>query len=372
MLYYIDKSCAQLLNAGDEEAVEFLEQLILHRKKCKNFVIADRGVLRELGKSEKLSSVVRAYCRILENRSSEFRMILAKSRKYYKVVSECKGDRVTEQNGQVIIQLSVKEGNQADFTDRCILLAESTDDIEFYKQIGRYYLEKSSISRMNLSVEEMIGGGDTTGTRLEHLIEEGQRQCLCILDSDKTYFGADCGSTLQKARDVMTAKGTENVELYPLFVHEIENLIPVGLLDKICANMPDTRPGIAFLKFLLEKDASQSSPVFYFDYKKGIPKDRYILKDSSKKDSVKKFRRLEGYRNYWKKYIEAYGVKMEETVSEPVIPGVCEKVLKHAVRYLKERCCQETGIEDSYIHTVWMELGAVIAAWGCTGNRIAA
>lgn len=213
MLYYIDKSCVNLLKSGDEDAVEFLDQLILHRKKCKNLVIADRGVLHELSRSQQLSSVVRSYCRILENRSSEFKIILAKSRKYYKVVSAHEGDRVVEQNGQVIIHLSLKEGNQADFTDRCILLAESTDDIEFYKQAGKQYLEKCCMKQMKLSFEEMIGGGDTTSTRLEYLIEEGRRQCLCILDSDKKYSGADCGLTLQKAMDIISRKGTEHVEL---------------------------------------------------------------------------------------------------------------------------------------------------------------
>lgn len=374
MLYYIDKSCAELLDLGDADAIEFLEQLILHRKKCKNLVIAERSVLHDLSKSEKLSQVVRNYCRILKNRSSEFRMILSESRRYYKVVSAYEGDKIVENNGQIIIHLSMKEGNQTDFTDRCVLLAESTDDIEFYKLIGSYYLKTCCVNHMSISFEEMIGGGDTISRMLECILDENQRQCLCIIDSDKKYPGADCGNTLQKAADIIKRKGTEHAELCPLYVHEIENLIPVGMLDEICINMPDTKTGIAFLKFLLDKDSSENSPVFYFDYKKGIPKDKFILKDNPDKDYQKKFRRSENYRSYWKQYIEAYGKKLEASSSDPVIPGVCEKILKYAIQYLKKdiQTKIEVGAKKNYIQNLWIALGAVIVTWGCVGNRIAA
>lgn len=52
MLYYIDKSCVELLNSGDPDAAEFMEQLIIHRKRCKNMIAADRNVLRDLSRSE--------------------------------------------------------------------------------------------------------------------------------------------------------------------------------------------------------------------------------------------------------------------------------------------------------------------------------
>lgn len=372
MLYYIDKSCVESLDAGDLDAAEFLEQLIIHRKKCKNLVVADRNVLNDLSKSNKLAPFARNLYRILANRSSEFRLLLAEAKKYYKIVSTYQGDKVIENNGQVIIQLSMKEGNKTDFTDRCILLAESTDDIDFYKQIGNYYLKNHHINRMNISFEEMIGGGNTTSTRLEPIIDEGRRQCLCIMDSDKKFWGAKCGETLQKVQKIIAAKGTENVELYPLQMHEIENLIPVGMLDEICKDIPTAETGISFLKFLLEKDTSESSPVYYFDYKKGIPKGKFFVNNEQDKVEIKKFRRLESYRKYWRKYIEAFGIKIEESVNGPIIPGVCEKVLTYAIKYLKEDKQIEKELENSYIQDLWLNLGAVIVTWGCVGNRIAA
>ena len=47
VLYYIDESCAEALSNGDLEAAEFLEQLVIHRRKCKNMLIATRKVFAE-------------------------------------------------------------------------------------------------------------------------------------------------------------------------------------------------------------------------------------------------------------------------------------------------------------------------------------
>lgn len=371
MLYYIDKSCVELLDSGDQDAAEFLEQLIIHRKRCKNLIAADRKVLKDLSRSEKLAPFARNFYRILSNRSSEFRLILSESKKYYKVVSSYEGDKIIESNGQMIIQLSIKEGNKTDLTDRCILLAESTDDIDFYKLIGKYYLKKHHVN-YDISFEEMIGGGNTTSTRLERIIDEGRRQCLCIMDSDKKFGGASCGDTLQQVMDIIAVKGTENVELYPLQMHEIENLIPIELLSEICKDIPDARDGIRFLEFLLKNDKSHCSPVYFYDYKKGIPRNKFFLKDDQNEKEVKKFRRLTDYRDYWRKYIEEFGIEIEKSVKDPIIPGVCEKILKYAIRSLSESKNLELQIENSYIKDLWLHLGTVIVTWGCVGKRIAA
>lgn len=372
MLYYIDKSCVESLNNGDSDAAEFLEQLILHRKKCKNLIVAERNVLRELSNSWNLSPIARSLYKILANRCSEFKLILSHSKKYYKVVSSYQGNKMVHSNNQIIIHLSMKEGNCTDFTDRSILLAESTDDINFYKIVGNYYIKHQNIHRMGISFEEMIGGGDTTSTRLEQIIKEERRLCLCIIDSDKKYKDADYGDTLRKALNIVNKNNTENIELYPLPTHEIENLIPVEILCEVCKNIPESKTGIDFLKFLLKRDSSEYSPVFYFDYKKGLPKNKFILKTNSTKEDLKKFRRLDHFRQYWTEYINAFGATIESDTNEPIIPGVCEKILSHAIKYLKDQPQLEKVIANSYIQNLWLNLGSAVVTWGCVGNRIAA
>lgn len=373
MLYYIDESCVEALSNGDREAAEFLEQLVIHRRKCKNMLLATRKVFDELSKSENLAGFAREYYRILRNRSSENKLILEKASKYYRVVSGYTGNQKIEENGRECILLSVKEGNNADFTDKSILLVESNDDIAFYSLIGKYYLQNKGIQNMRISFQSEIGGGDTTGIRLASIIDERQRTCLCIADSDMRYCGAKNGGTLEKILTVTKDREQIYYEVYALKMHEIENLIPIELLELVCKEIPDACEGIRFLKKLLIIDCSNNSPVYYFDYKKGIKREYFFLKEGSDKDKVKKFRRLEEYRKYWQSILEQCGITFNEDVGDFIVPGVCERILTHTIQYLNDKW-EENKICDivsnSYIYESWMEIGAKIVAWGCVGHRI--
>lgn len=373
MLYYIDESCAESLSNGDRETAEFLEQLVIHRRKCKNMLIATRKVFTKLSESKELSGFAREYYRILKNRSSEYRLIWEKVSKYYKVVSEYMGDKRIIEDGRECILLSVKEGNETDFSDNSILLVESNDDIQFYDFIGKYYLKNKGIQNMHVSFQSEIGGGNTTGMRLASIIDEGKRTCLCIADSDRMYLGAQDGGTLKKILAVTSKREQINYEFHALDMHEIENLIPVELLDNICKKIPDASEGIRFVKFLLSEDYSKKSPIYYFDYKKGIPKKYFYLKKDCKKEEEKKFRRLEDYRSYWRIILERYGIILNENVDELIIPGICERILEHTIQYLNNKWEEDRVydiVKDSYIHETWLEIGAKIVTWGCVGNRI--
>lgn len=373
MLYYIDESCVEALKKGDRDAAEFIEQLVIHRRKCKNMLVASRRVFAELSKAEALSGFAREYFRILKNRSIEYKLILDGASKYYKVVSEYTGDKRVMEGERECVLLSVKEGNEADFSDKSILLVESNDDIDFYAFIGKFYLQNKGIQNMRISFQSEIGGGDTTGIRLAKIIDEGQRTCLCIADSDRRYLEAQCGETLKKILEAASKREPVNYEVYALNMHEIENLIPVELLENICEEIPDAFEGIQFLKFLLSEDRSMTSSVYFFDYKKGICKEHFYLKKDCKKDEEKKFRKLEGYRNYWRPILERYGIVLNEAVDDIIVHGICERILKHTIQYLKSRWEEDRvyeAVNNSYIREAWLEIGSKIVTWGCVGNRI--
>lgn len=373
MLYYIDESCVEALSSGDREAAEFLEQLVMHRRKCKNMLLATRKVFDELSKSENLAGFAREYYRILRNRSSENKLILEKASKYYKVVSGYTGNQKIEENGRECILLSVKEGNNADFTDKSILLVESNDDIEFYALIGKYYLQNRGIQNMRISFQNEIGGGDTTSIRLANIIDERQRTCLCIADSDMRYCGAKNGGTLEKILAVAESREQIYYEVYALKMHEIENLIPIELLESVCKEIPDAHEGIQLLKKLLRIDSSNNSPVYYFDYKKGIKKEYFFQKEGSDKDKEKKFRKLGDYRKYWHNILGQCGITLNEGGSDFIVSGVCERILPHTIQYLNDKWEEDKIcdiVSNSYIHESWMEIGAKIVTWGCVGHRI--
>jgi hypothetical protein len=308
------------------------------------------------------------------NRNSEYKLILKQAKKYYKIVDKYSGDKKIIENGQECILLSIEEGNQSDFTELAILLVESFDDIEFYYMVGKYYLQNNGINHMQISFESEIGGGDTTATRLTRIVDDERRTCLCIVDSDKKYYGAKKeGETSKKVKNVLSSRKMINYETYILPMQEIENMIPVEILDKVCKDIPTANDGIRFLKFLVSEDNSKDSPVYYFDYKKGIAKECFVLKKDFTTDDEKRYRRFEEYRTYWGKFLDKYGVELDENEDKPIISGVCEKILNHTIRYLRNEWEQDHIIDvinNSYIKEAWLQVGEKIVTWGCVGNRI--
>lgn len=374
MLYYIDESCVEVLKQNNENCIAFLEQLALDRRKGKNLVVASRAVLKELSEATQFSSPIRTIYRLLRNRASEFKIIMSKMNRYCRVVAGPISSRIVVEGGQEITYISVIEDAKKDFTDLSVILAENAEDIRLYKRIGQYYLRKEQIRQMQISFDERAGGGDTTYMILKPIIEAERRMCLCVVDSDKKYLGAvSCGDTMQKVLDLRKGKQEVFYEILPLQVHEVENLIPLNILEKVQKRKRLEKEGIEFIKKLISKDSSKTSPVFYFDMKKGILKKNILIKKDADEHEKKRFRRVEPYRNGWLPFLQ-YDGQMQQLEEEKtaIVPGVCEKILAYSLEEFENMGEQfETYEVDEYMKPYWMLIGSKIVSWGCVGKRLA-
>ena len=376
MLYEIDESCISALCTEDIDldCVALLEQLAQDRRKCKNIIVAKRSTFEELAKMEVLSITARNIYKILGNRSSEQKLILTKTKKYCRIFFGDGESRVIHDGDHEIILLNIRGTGRKDFTEKTIVLTENEEDAIFYKIIGHYYSKSSGLRNISIDFDQLNGGGSTTSNVIKRIIKENNRMCLCISDSDKKYKDCNCGTTMQKIIDVTRDKPRLFFDLILLPTHEVENLIPIDVLDKVADKNGWDKEGITFLKFLADKFEQEESPVFYFDFKKGIPKASFILPENADENQKKKYRGLERYRLYWKSYVEAFGKVIDSQTSEPIIKGICEKILVYSNDYL-EKIVKQGSIEKIYLHEylkkLWMEIGEKIYCWGCVGNRIA-
>lgn len=374
MIYYIDESCISVLDTGDEKSILLFEDLALKRRKCKNIVLGKRSVLEHIAKSKYLSAPVREIYRIIANRASEGKLLLSSVKKYCKIMGTPVNDRMTIQDGQEIIQISIAEAIDLDLTDLTIIVTENPDDVQLYKIIGQYYMKHSKVGNIKIAFEEKAGGGDTTGRVLEQVIKSKNRMCLCFVDSDKQYEGASPGNTMGKVMNIIKNQSQDFFEVVLLELQEIENLIPLNILERIGKDISNSQKGIDFYKFLISKANDMGDFAFYyFDIKKGISKKHFILKENATEQEKRAFRKREKYRNYWVSYITEYGEKIDIT-EEYVIPGICEKVLNHAIVHFQEMVREESYDKykvNSYIEKFWLEYGKKIISWGCVGNRIA-
>lgn len=375
MLYEIDKSCLALLETGQSEYILFFEELAIDRRKCKNLIVASKEVLESLSKMEAFSNVVREVYKILGNRRTEFKLLRNSVKRYCRIVAEGDKEVIKNEQGQEIIKLPLTKVAGADFTEKVIFLAENRDDILFYKVLGRHYMKKKRIGVVNVDFECQGGGGSTIGVTLAEHIRDEKRFCLCIVDSDRKCEQDSPGSTMQGVSDVIEGIPQVLFEAILLEIHEIENLIPFGILDKIIEVKNLDEQGLKFLKYLIMKDSTKTSPALFFDLKKGIQKKSYFLNPEATEEQKRKYRKMENFRLYWKNYIEDFGVKLDENLEgETIVSGICEKVLKDTLKIFDE-IQQEGGVgriePDPHLIELWDQIGEKIFCWGCVGNRIA-
>lgn len=373
MIYEIDESCLETISTEDTNCIAFLEQLALDRRKCKNVIVAQREVFAQLANTKSLSEVSRKIYKVIGNRVSEHKLLLKYAKKYCRIVAENNGNSIIYDGDKEIFLLKIDEAVSKDFTSKSLMLAENEDDISFYKLLGQYYVLQSDIGNIKIDFEPRNGGGSTTYMVLQGILSNRDRMCLCIVDSDKKYANAMPRETMQKVEETIDGIPRDHFEVVFLDVHEIENLVPLNVLDAIAEKLNISNKGIEFMRFLLANDSSKTSPVFYYDVKKGIPRNAYILEEDADDERKKKYRKLEEYRKYWRPYIENFGAEIE-TEADAIIVGVCDKTLKHALIYLdllKKEKRMETLVVDSHLKETWLELGEKVYCWGCVGGRLA-
>lgn len=373
MIYEIDESCLETISTGDSNSIAFLEQLALDRRRCKNIIVANRNVLSQLANTPSLSEVSRKIYKVIGNRVSEHKLLLKHAKRYCRIVAENNGTSIINNGGKEIFLLEINEAVSKDFTSKSIMLAENEEDILFYKLLGQYYILQNQMGNIKIDFEPRNGGGSTTYMVLQGILTSRDRMSLCIVDSDKKYASAEPRETMKKVQEIVDGKTRDHFDVIFLDVHEIENLLPLSVLEDIVEKLKIDDKGIEFMKFLLSQDASKTSPVFYYDVKKGIPRTAYILEDDADDERKRKYRKLEEYRKYWLPYIESFGVKIG-TENDAIIVGVCDKTLKHALGYfdlLRSEKRMETLVVDSHLRETWLEIGEKVYCWGCVGGRIA-
>lgn len=369
MLYEIDESCMVALKTGNLNVIAFLEQLALDRRKCRNIIVGKREVFFELAKTEKLSDVSRSVYKVLGNRMSERKLLLKNTKKYCRIVAKKTKKNLIVEEDQEIILLNIETSSLKDFTAYPLMLAENEEDIEFFKLIGKYFVKKNNLGTLNIDFEGKNGGGSTISDILANVISEKNRMCLCIVDSDRKYGDAFPGDTMQRIINVTQNVFQDYFEVLLLEVHEIENLIPLSVLQKVVDEKNLEKQGLFFYKYLIKCDNTENSPVLYFDLKKGILKSSFILEEGVDDEKLKKFRKKELYRKYWRKYIEEYGIKIDEDSNKVLVSGICEKVLRHSIKYFNDKS-NMIEVEEP-IQKVWDRIGEKVYCWGCIGGRIA-
>ncbi|WNL28571.1 hypothetical protein QUR76_03875 [Arcobacter cryaerophilus gv. pseudocryaerophilus] len=247
-------------------------------------------------------------------------------------------------------------------------LTENTIDLKLYKIITKFYIncELELIKGIKLSFEDAQGGGDGTKKRFDEFREKNIL-CLCLIDNDKKHPNGKKGQTILKfsSEDFLLNKTTL---AYDIGVHEIENLIPCYIINKIMENSGKanfTQQQVETLDILKKLVCKNFEVKKYFDHKLGITSKNIIEWDKNHGD-------------FWHPIITSL-VKnnclssKECTCSSEckVLHGFSSNLLEKSIDYLDAESVGDfkKNLPDS-MKDIWFNIAKIILGWGCSLEKI--
>jgi hypothetical protein len=350
--------CIAQRNLSDNQ-IAGLEQIARSARTGKHLVFGHMSVLDRLGSFERLGEISRAYYKASANRSVQQLSIFNHADIYVKVGVQESDITANLVDGKTCIVIPLEQFNSHSFSNATTLLLEKESDYQFLKCVCDKYLLDNFLHNVNVVYEVDDGPGGNTVNKYRRLQATCDRLCLCILDSDRLYPGGPCSRTAQDVANV-DRSDIHAIRYQILEVHEIENLIPVSVLQSVADAMGGAPNSIAHcLLRALERLADKGGPDVYlhWDSKKGIVCNG--LSD-------------EGSRTFWKgHYAEIKEVFHKQCIRSDCNSSSCERLLlppwpfpAEALVAVKDHQNHFTGPRDELLSGIWIRLGRQLFSWG--------
>lgn len=248
---------------------------------CANASIAKlRGItnlLQSYADSRHVVVALPSICRILEacpRLSEEHRGVAKKMRQKYSEFSELKNilPVYAELSFVGVSPIRVAEVWRLPMDwianhglSEALLICEDLYDCELSHEAARDFLDLSSLTKLSLALDHTPGGGGNTHRVLKSKAVDGQRVSVCVVDSDRSNpsMGAALGNTASLCQQVT---GAGLYELQISSGRELENHIPIRLVDKVRALWNGVTPSEAYATF------GQQCPglMMFTDLKSGV------------------------------------------------------------------------------------------------------
>ncbi len=323
MLIQIPENIIALAESGDRDAIGAINEVAKSSYRGYNIMHSTRNGYQRLLEIDDLT---------LENKKVIHRRLVnyateASILKYFTTFIEIgEADIVTTHaiEGKIIIKVPPKLFVEEDsITSTTVLVCENLIDADFYKYMFDYYLSTINVSNLNSVFKPECGGGDTTCKTYDKYVQNNQTSCLCIVDSDKKYRSAELGQTAKKVKKIHIDNnpalcGFKCIEL----VREIENLIPNNILKEIYTSQEH--------KYLCDIWGFDPELFSYWDYKKGLSKDKY--KKTVDEYLLPKLKQLA--MNLGVSEIELNQIKKDEEPRGVLFQGLGSDILEKAIQYL--------------------------------------
>lgn len=368
MLFVIDRSIREALERPDtEQEIIGAVDLLAHAYRYGlHLIFAEPSILEYLSISPKISPAANS---VFQHIYSRFPQIGNYQNIFLFRIEVVSGDGILHLqniNDRKVIQISAQFINPS-IINSTMLLSENLNDVRLYEIIGRVFVIRSNIGNVNLNFEASLGGGSTVSEYYQGIQSEGNRLCLCILDSDKTNPESKYGDTAQRTLNVDDPK-QPLCHLVILESREVENIIPVPVLQEVVTGDAKRVGALYFLERLKHYEGLNCK--MYLDYKNGIRV--FDIRESDHKSE---------YYKYWASNLKTIGIPLQcqaaaecESRQECtciVFNGFGEKNLYLTLDYLAKVTIHKINeFVDDTVRDEWDMLGEIVLSWGCASQQI--
>lgn len=355
MLYYIDESVVMAAKEGDTLVIDRLKDLEYAWRKGQCLVTSSRQSFNSLQEIKELGSY-----HLMAKFAQGVHSLYATLDFFVVLVYHTQNVMALQQFANKYSILDISDLDDPKKISVNYLVCENVKDSAFYLYGTNFMMANQMEPTYTINVIEGNGGG---GTIVEVLDRYKDYPCLAICDSDKKYPLCPIGETLLGVTEYVKATHRRLLWLYALNVHELENLIPFDVIQKV-RNTKVGRNKINKLKIINDAE-NCSSFLQYFDFKKGISSElmaKIYKVDYSFYNVCKSALQLTG----------AFDVNLEKNIAsnkkctKVLMQGFGEDVLKESLEYMgnnnlnssdfKLRECQS---ED------WKRISNMVWSLGC-------
>lgn len=219
------------------------------------------------------------------------------------------------------------------------VIFENKDDDLVYRKILEWYLKEvvKSID-LQLSYTAIHGGGHTTASLSEELINK-KIGLFTVCDSDKISPYSEFGKTAKDTIDVFNSMGLQS-RLLCIEAHEVENLVPITFHNEV--SLDTQKPSLEFIK---KSEVICSDSYIYYDFK-----DSFKVSLLSSKNQCG---------NYWNDIVQAIGFDVSDKSNSDKIVGKLSSMVKHSIKLFNESKVITIPDNES-LYNEWIKIGSFL------------
>lgn len=366
MLFFLDEHFVAEVQGNNISAISAIDLISLGRKHGKHLLLADRENLKQIRDCSFVNNDTKRVFTYLYENYPTFAFIKDKLSFYVKIVTGEKHMLLNQSGNVNVFELSFDFIQEINIITETIVIGENQTEINFYKFLSNYYKNKHGLSSVPSRYIPTMGGGSTTHIVYSSIQQLEQNFCLCFVDSDKKYPTANVGDTLKAVQRIDDSAKLLS-HLHALNSREIENLIPLSILEKVCDKDINHKRGFDALKKIVENDSKKD--ILYLDFKNGLSIKNYRkITDVALKTFLDNL--LITSDLYDRVTLDENYNPENEPVLEILIQGLGTNLLDRTITYLEENELFEPDFDFDEQLNEWTNLGEKFTNWTCSGTKI--